>query len=155
MAGNSGELPQPQRCWPWSWWKRPWPRSSPLEVSIRQMSDREPGEGWRSTNTFGRLQSSVSSIAPESAPPVSSTHPLYQPVGSSLPPQEAISCWRRHPTREWPIGSNCSPAGQPSYTQLRAVIPVEEGVLPTENLPIGCCSRGHLILRPQMGPQRG
>ena len=53
VAGNSGKLPRPQRCWPWSQWKRPWPCSSPLEVSIRLMSDWEPGEGWRSTDTFG------------------------------------------------------------------------------------------------------
>ena len=112
VAGNSRKLPQPQRCWPWSQWKRPWLCSSPLEVSIRSMSDWEPGEGWWSTNTFGRLRSSVGSITPESVPPVSSTHPLYQPVGSSPPPQEAISCQRQHPACEWPIGSNCSPAGQ-------------------------------------------
>ena len=51
-AGNSVELPRPQRCWPWSWWKRPWLHNSPLEVSIRPMSDQEPGEGWQSTDTF-------------------------------------------------------------------------------------------------------
>ena len=94
VVGNSGELPQLQRSWPWSRWKRPWPCSSLLEASIRLMPDREPGEGCRSTDTFGRLQSRINSIAPESVPPVSSTHPLYLPVGNSPLPQEAISCQR-------------------------------------------------------------
>ena len=35
------------------------------------MSGQEPGEGWQSTDTFGRLQNSVGSIAPGSVPPVS------------------------------------------------------------------------------------
>ena len=100
------------RCWPWSRWKRPWPRSSLWVVSTRSMLGQEPGEGWRSTNTFGRFRSSVGSIAPGSVPPVSPAHQLCLPVGSSLPPQEAISCQRRHPAHGWPIGSNYCPAGQ-------------------------------------------
>ena len=152
MVGNSVESPRPQRSWPWSRWKRPWPRSSSSEASIRPMPDREPGEGHRSTDTFSRLQSRSDSIAPKSSPPVDSTHPLYPPVGSSLPPQKAISCRRQHPVREWPTESNCSPAGRPSSIQLRAVTLVLEGVQPTENPPVGRCSHGHSVLRPQMGP---
>ena len=111
VVGNSVESPWPQRSWPWSRWKRPWPCSSSSEASIRLMPDQEPGEGCRCTYTFGRLQSRINSIAPESVPPVGSTHPLYLPVGSSPLPQEAISCWRQHPVCERPTGSNCSPAG--------------------------------------------
>ena len=80
--------------WRHSWWRVTWLHSSSLEVSIRLMPDREPGEGHRSTDTFGRLQSRSSSIGPKSSPPVGSTHPPYLPVGSSPPPQEAISCQR-------------------------------------------------------------
>ena len=155
MVGNSVESPRPQRSWLWSRWKRPWLCSSSSEASIRPMPDREPGEGCQSTDTFSRLQSRSDSIAPESSPPVGSTHPLYPPVGSSPPPQEAISCWRRHPVREWPTESNCSPACRPLSIQLRAVTLVLEGVWPTENLPVGCCSHSHSALRPQMGPRRG
>ena len=152
MVGNSVELPLPQRSWLWSRWKRPWPHSSSSEASIRQMPDWEPGEGCRSTYTFGRLRSRGDSITPESSPPVGSTPPLYLPVGSSPPPQEAILCRRRHPVRELPTGSNCSPAGRPSLTQLRAVTLVLEGVRPTKNPPVGHYSRGHSVLRPQIGP---
>ena len=149
MVGNSVEVPRLQRSWPWSWWKRPWPRSSSSGVSIRLMPDWEPGEGCWSTYTFGRLLSRGDSIAPGSSSLVSSTPLQYLPVGSSLLPQEAISCGRQHPVHEWPTGSNCSPAGRPSSTQLRAVTLVLEGVRPTENLPIGHYSRGHSVLRPQ------
>ena len=155
MAGNSGELPQLQRCWPWSWWKRPWPRSSLWVVPTRPMSGQEPGEGWQSIDTFGRLRSSACSITPGSFPPVSSTLQLCLTVGSSLPPQEAISCQRRHPAHDRPIGSSYCPAGQPWWTRIRAETPVAEGVPPSENLPLGHCSRDWLVLRPQMGPRRG
>ena len=91
---NSGELPQLQRCWLWSRWKRPWPHSSLWVVSTRSMSGQEPGEGWQSTDIFGRLQNSVSSIAPWSVPSVGPAHQLCPTVGNSLPPQEAITCER-------------------------------------------------------------
>ena len=155
MVGTSVEVPQPQRSWLWSWWKRPWPHSSSSGVSIRLMPDWEPGEGRWSTYTFGRLRSRGDSIAPGSSLLAGLTPRQYLPVGSSPPPKEAISCRRRHPVHEWPTGSNCSPAGQPSSTQLRAETLVLEGVWPTENLPVGCYSHGHSVLRPQMGPRRG
>ena len=155
VAGNSGELPQLQRCWLWSRWKRPWPHSSLWVVSTRPMSGQEPGEGWWNTDTFGQLQNSVGSIAPRSVPPVSPTHQLCPTVGSSLPPQEAISYQKRHPAHERLIGSSYCPAGQPWWTRIRAETLVAEGVLPTENLPLGHCSHDRLILRPQMGPRRG
>ena len=141
-----------QRSWLWSRWKRPWPCSSSLGASIRPMPDWEPDEGCWSTHTFSRLQSKGKSIAPRSYPLASLTPLQYLPVGSSPLPQEAISCQRQHPVREWPTGSNCSPASRPSSTQLRAVTLVLDVSWPTENLPIGHCSRGHSVMRPQMGP---
>ena len=155
MAGNSGELPQLQRCWPWSRWKRPWSRSSLWVVSTRPMSGQELGEGWRCTDTFGQPQNSAGSIALGSVPPVSPAHQLCPTAGNSSLPQEAISCQRRHPAYEMPIGSSYCPAGQLWWTQIRAETLVAEGVLPSENLPLGHCSHDHLILRPQMGPRRG
>ena len=153
VAGNSGELPKLQRCWPWSWWKRPWSRSSLWVVSTRPTSGQELDEGWRSTDTFGRLQNSVSSIALGSVPPVGPAHQLCLTVGNSPPPQEAISCQRRHPACDMPIGSSCCLAGQPWWTQIRAETPVAEGV--SENLPLGHCSHVRLILRPQTGLKEG
>ena len=106
VAGNSGELPQLERCWPWSQWKRPWLRSSLWVVPTRPMSGQEPGEGQQSTDTFGRLQNSIGSIAPWSVPPVGPAHQLCLTVGNSLLPQEAIACERRRPARERPTGSS-------------------------------------------------
>ena len=152
VAGNSGELPQLQRYWPWSQWKKPWSHSSLWVVPTRLMSGQELDEGWQSTDTFGRLQNSVGSITLGSFSPASPAHQLCLIVGNSLPPQEAISYQRRHPVCDMPIGSSCCPTGQLWWTQIRAETPVVEGVLPSENLPLGHCSRAHLILRPQMGP---
>ena len=155
MVGTSVEVPQPQRSWLWSRWKRPWLCSSSSGASIRPVPDWESGEGRWSTHTFGQLRNRGNSISPWSSSPAGLTPLQYLPVGSSLPPEEAISCRRRHPVLEWPTGSNCSPAGQPSSTQLRAVSLVLEGARPTENLPVGHCSHGHSVLRTQMGPRRG
>ena len=127
MVGTSVEVPRPQRSWLWSWWKRPWLCSSSLGVSIMLVPDWESGEGCWSTHTLGRLQSKGDSIAPGSSSLAGLTPVQYLPVGSSPPPQEAISCWRQHPVCEWPTGSNCSPAGRLLLTQLRAVSPVLEG----------------------------
>ena len=109
----------------------------------------------RALTPLADSHNSVGSIAPGSVPPVSPAHQLCLTVGSSLLPQEAISCQRRHPARERPIGSSYCPAGQPWWTQTRAGTPVAEGVPPSENLPLGHCSRDCLILRPRTGPRRG
>ena len=46
------------------------------------MLGQEPGEGWQSTDTFGRLQNSVGSIAPRSVPPVGPAHQLCPTVAA-------------------------------------------------------------------------
>ena len=62
---------------------------------------------------------------------------------------------RQPPAHERPTESGYCPAGQLQRTRLRAETPVAEGVLPSENLPLGRCSHDQSILRPEMGPRRG
>ena len=127
MFGNSREIPQLPRCWPWSRWTRPWPCSSLRAASTRLPWGQELGEGWPSTNTVGRLQNRAGSIVSRSWPLVGLAHQLCLRWGIPPPPGEATSCGRQPPGHGLPTGSNCCLTDLLQEPQVRAETLVAEG----------------------------
>ena len=154
MAGNSGELPQLERCWPWSWWKRPWPRSSLWVVSTRRCQARSLARDGRAlTSLVNSKTASAVSHPGQSLQLVQHTNYVrLWATRCCLRRQSHVRGDVLHMRGHW---VKLLPSRSTEWTRIRAETPEVEGVSPSENLPLGHCSHNRLILRPEMGPQRG